>query len=127
MVGRRVLFVEDNEIHRDLAGDLLAELGIQVTIAANGREGVDRVTAEAFDLVLMDIQMPVMDGLTATKLIRAEERFRRLPILAISAHDLRDDRERSFDAGMNDHLSKPIDSDMLRDFLTRWMFEQPVN
>jgi two-component system, sensor histidine kinase and response regulator len=121
LVGRRVLLVEDNESNRDLASELLADLGIQVIIAVNGREGADRVTAEAFDLVLMDIQMPVMDGLTATKLIRAEERFRRLPILAMTAHDRREDREQSLDAGMNEHLTKPINPNMLRDALRRWM------
>src|SRR5271154_2865762 len=78
LVGRRVLVVEDNEIQRDLASELLADLGIWVTSAVNGREGVDQVTSVPFDLVLMDIRMPLMDGLTATKLIRAEERFRRL-------------------------------------------------
>jgi CheY-like chemotaxis protein len=126
LVGRRVLVVEDNEIHRDLASALLADLGIQVTIAVTGREGVDQVTAEAFDLVLMDIQMPLMDGLAATKLIRAEERFRRLPILAMTAHARREDREQSLDAGINDHLIKPINPHMLRDALLRWMPTQPA-
>src|SRR6202011_4720753 len=83
LVGRRVLLVEDNEVNRFLATELLSDLGIHVSIAVNGRDCVDRVHAEAFDLVLMDIQMPVMDGLAATKLLRAESRFQSLPIIAI--------------------------------------------
>jgi PAS domain S-box-containing protein len=121
LTGRRVLLVEDNEINRDLATELLADLGILVTIAVNGREGVDSVAAEPFDLVLMDIQMPIMDGLAATKLIRFEERFRSLPIIAMTAHAMSGDRERSLNAGMNDHLTKPINPKTLTEALTRWM------
>jgi PAS domain S-box-containing protein len=123
LAGRRVLLVEDNEVNRDLATELLGDLGILVTIAVNGREGVNRVAAEPFDLVLMDIQMPVMDGLTATKLIRADERFVKLPILAMTAHAMSGDRERSLKAGMNDHITKPIDPNRLLSALIRWMPE----
>jgi CheY-like chemotaxis protein len=121
LTGRRVLLVEDNQINRDLASELLCDLGIRVAIAVNGREGVDQVLAEAFDLVLMDIQMPVMDGLTATKLIRSNDRFNDLRIIAMTAHAMIGDRERSLDAGMNDHLTKPINSDTLSAMLSRWM------
>jgi diguanylate cyclase (GGDEF)-like protein len=121
LVGRRVLLVEDNEINRDLAIELLGDLGIRVTIAVDGREGVDRIVAEDFDLALMDIQMPVMDGLTATRLIRSNARFQSLPIIAMTAHAMRGDRERSLFAGMNDHLTKPISPETLRDMLLRWM------
>jgi two-component system, sensor histidine kinase and response regulator len=127
LAGRRVLVVEDNEINQDLASELLGDLGIRVTIADNGRKGVDRVSAEAFDLVLMDIQMPVMDGLTATKLIRSQESLRRLPIIAMTAHAMRGDRERSLDAGMNDHITKPINPDTLTATLQRWMPAQAVD
>jgi CheY-like chemotaxis protein/HPt (histidine-containing phosphotransfer) domain-containing protein len=123
LAGRRVLLVEDNDVNRDLATELLNDLGIMVTIAANGCEGVDKVAAERFDMVLMDIQMPVMDGLTATKLIRADERFRKLPILAMTAHAMSGDRERSLKAGMNDHITKPIDPNRLMAALIRWMPE----
>jgi two-component system sensor histidine kinase/response regulator len=119
--GRHVLVVEDNEINQDLASELLGDLGIRVAIADNGRAGVDQVCTEAFDLVLMDIQMPVMDGLTATKLIRSKERFRQLPIIAMTAHAMRGDRERSLDAGMNDHLTKPINPESLTATLLRWI------
>jgi CheY-like chemotaxis protein len=124
LTGCRVLLVEDNEVNRDLATELLGELGIQVTIAVNGRDGVDRVAAEPFDLVLMDIQMPVMDGLTATKLIRADDRFSKLPILAMTAHAMSGDRLRSLNAGMNDHITKPIDPNRLLAALIRWMPEK---
>ena len=126
LAGRRVLLVEDNEINRDLATELLADLGIQVTIAVDGREGINRVAAEPFDLVLMDIQMPVMDGLTATRLIRADERLRTLPIIAMTAHAMSGDRERSLKAGMTDHLTKPISPEGLTQALLRWMPAEPV-
>ncbi len=121
--GRRVLLVEDNEINRDLATELLTHMGIVVTIAENGSEAVERVTSQPFDLVLMDIQMPVMDGLTATRLIREKTQLFALPILAMTAHAMSGDRERSLDAGMNDHLTKPIDPATLRKALVRWMPE----
>ncbi len=119
-----MLLVEDNDVNRELASELLSDMGILVTIAVNGREGVDLVTAEPFDLVLMDIQMPVMDGLTATKLIRADDRFSKLPILAMTAHAMSGDRDRSLNAGMNDHITKPIDPNRLQAALIRWMPEK---
>jgi PAS domain S-box-containing protein len=121
LVGRRVLLVEDNEVNRFLAIELLTDLGIDVSSANNGQECLDRVHAEAFDLVLMDIQMPVMDGLSATKLLRAESRFQSLPIIAMTAHAMSGDRERSLEAGMNDHLTKPINPQALTEMLVRWM------
>jgi len=121
LIGRRVLLVEDNGLNRDLASELLSDLGIEVSVAVNGREGVDRVAAEPFDLVLMDIRMPVMDGLTATKLIRADNRFSKLPILALTAHAMSGDRQRSLDAGLDDHITKPIDPNRLLAALNRWM------
>ena len=97
LTGRHVLLVEDNDFNRDIAAEVLTELGIAFTVAVNGREAVDLVATQPFDLVLMDIQMPVMDGLTATKLIRADTRFRNLPILAMTAHAMSGDRERSLE------------------------------
>jgi PAS domain S-box-containing protein len=124
LVGRRVLLVEDNDVNRELASELLRDMGIKVGVAVNGREGVDRLSAEPFDLVLMDIQMPVMDGMTATRLIRADERFGKLPILAMTAHAMSGDRDRSLTAGMNDHITKPIDPNRLLAALLRWMPER---
>ncbi len=124
--GRRVLLVDDNDFNCDIAGEVLAELGISFTVATNGRAAVDLVAAQAFDLVLMDIQMPVMDGLTATKLIRADARFRNLPILAMTAHAMSGDREKSLNAGMNDHITKPISFDELTKSLLQWMPARPA-
>ncbi|MFA7239510.1 MAG: response regulator [Sulfuricellaceae bacterium] len=121
LAGRRVLLVEDNTINRELATELLCDLGISVETAVNGIEAAARVTAEAFDLVLMDIQMPKMDGLTATRLIRADDRLRDLPIIAMTAHAMSGDREKSLAAGMNDHLTKPIDQEKLAETLNRWI------
>jgi two-component system, sensor histidine kinase and response regulator len=121
LAGRRVLVVEDNEINRDVAGELLADLGISATMAVNGREGLDRALAETFDLVLMDIQMPVMDGLAATRLIRANERLSKLPIIAMTAHAMIGDFRKSLEAGMNDHLTKPINPKTLTKALVKWM------
>jgi CheY-like chemotaxis protein len=126
LAGRRVLLVEDIEINRDIAAELLADLGISVTMAVDGRDGVDQVLAGAFDLVLMDIQMPVMDGLAATRLIRADRRFSRLPILAMTAHAMIGDYRRSLDAGMNDHLTKPIDPARLTEALLKWISATPA-
>jgi PAS domain S-box-containing protein len=118
---RRVLLVEDNEINSELATELLTDLGIVVVTAQDGHAAVTRVETDPFDLVLMDIQMPVMDGLTATKLIRSQERFQALPILAMTAHAMTGDRARSLQAGMNDHLTKPISPASLLEMLLRWM------
>jgi two-component system, sensor histidine kinase and response regulator len=126
LTGRHVLLVEDNDFNRDIAAEVLTELGISFTIAVNGREAVDLVATQPFDLVLMDIQMPVMDGLTATKLIRADARFRSLPILAMTAHAMSGDRDRSLNAGMNDHITKPISFDELTMSLIQWMPVGPV-
>jgi two-component system, sensor histidine kinase and response regulator len=126
LTGRHVLLVEDNDFNRDIAAEVLAELGIVFTVAVNGREAVDLVATQPFDLVLMDIQMPVMDGLTATKLIRADGRFRSLPILAMTAHAMSGDRERSLGAGMNDHITKPISFDELTMSLIQWMPAGPA-
>jgi signal transduction histidine kinase/HPt (histidine-containing phosphotransfer) domain-containing protein len=113
--------VEDNEVNRFLAIELLTDLGIDVLTATNGQECVERVNAEPFDAILMDIQMPVMDGLTATKLLRADSRFQSLPIIAMTAHAMSGDRERSLEAGMNDHLTKPINPQTLMETLIGWM------
>jgi len=118
--GRRVLVIEDNEINRELATELLADLGVSVTLASDGREGVEIVSSQPFDLVLMDIQMPVMDGLTATRQIRHDLHLS-LPIIAMTAHAMSGDRQRSLDAGMNDHITKPISFQELTGALLKWM------
>jgi signal transduction histidine kinase/DNA-binding response OmpR family regulator/HPt (histidine-containing phosphotransfer) domain-containing protein len=105
----QVLLVEDNEMNLDLATELLEDVGIKLTIARNGIEAIEAVNKELFDAVLMDIQMPEMDGLTATMHIRQQEQFKSLPILAMTAHAMKGEAEKSIAAGMNEHITKPID------------------
>jgi PAS domain S-box-containing protein len=119
--GARVLLAEDNEINQQVARELLESVGLAVEIAGNGREAVDMARAGAYDIVLMDIQMPVMDGLAAAGELRREERFRDLPILAMTAHAMAGDRDKSLEAGMNDHVTKPIDPDALFAALVKWI------
>ena len=121
--GLRVLVVEDNEVNQQVARELLEGAGVTVTIARNGRDAVDRLGADGAqrpDAVLMDLQMPVMDGLEATRRIRAQARFADLPVIAMTAHALEEERERCLAAGMNDHVTKPIDPDVLFGALARW-------
>ena len=119
--GARVLLVEDNEINQEVANELLTQAGLVVTIANNGQEGVEKVSESKFDCVLMDCQMPVMDGYEATRAIRKDERFSSLPILAMTANAMKGDREKCLDAGMNEHISKPIDPQELFSTLIEWI------
>jgi CheY-like chemotaxis protein len=122
--GLRVLLVEDNEINQQVATELLESAGAVVTIAGNGAIAVkllrERGLPQRFDVVLMDLQMPEMDGYEAARLLRADPRFQELPILAMTAHALVEERERCIAAGMNDHVTKPIDPDALFAALMRW-------
>lgn len=119
--GARVLLVEDNEINQQLARELLEGVGLAVTIAANGHEAVNAVQDKEFDAVLMDVQMPVMDGYQAALEIRKHERFRDLPIVAVTSHAMAGDRKKSLEAGMNDHITKPINPDQLFATLLAWI------
>ncbi|MCK7578832.1 MAG: PAS domain S-box protein [Chromatiales bacterium] len=117
--GARLLLVEDNATNQQVARDLLERIGCLVTTAGDGRQALDRVGRSDFDAVLMDVQMPVMDGLSAARAIRV--RHPRLPIIALTAAALSEDRERCLAAGMNDHLSKPIVLASLIEVLRRWV------
>jgi two-component system, sensor histidine kinase and response regulator len=119
--GARVLLAEDNEINQQVAEEILQQAGLVVRIANNGKEAVEMVKAGNFDVVLMDLQMPVMGGFEATQEIRRDERFQDLPIIAMTAHAMGGDREKSVEAGMNDHLTKPIDPDQLISELVKWV------
>lgn len=120
--GAHILLVEDNEINQILAVELLKARGFEVDVAGNGREALDLMSGDRhYDLVLMDIQMPEMDGLAAARAIRSDERFSELPIIAMTAHAMSGDRELSLEAGMNDHVTKPIDPDVLYDTLQKWL------
>ncbi|WP_442770822.1 response regulator [Zoogloea ramigera] len=118
LAGLRVLLVEDNDINQLIARGLLEQLGATVHVADNGRLALDALDAagpHAFDLVLMDLQMPVMDGLEAARQIRQDARFRHLPIVAMTAHAMSEQRRQCREAGMDDHIAKPI----LPEHLTR--------
>ncbi len=119
--GASVLLVEDNRINQQVAAELLENAGLIVTVANNGKEAVQMVEELKFDLVLMDVQMPEMDGIRATGVIRNDPRFNDLPIIAMTAHALTGDRERFLESGMNDHLPKPIKPEKLFAALLRWI------
>ena len=125
IAGARVLLVDDVALNRTVALAFLQDTGVQVDIAVHGREAVEKVLTQPYDLVLMDIQMPEMDGLSATRAIRQEARLRHLPIIAMTAHAMEGDRQRSLDAGMQDHLTKPIDPDTLYAAMLRWIAPRP--
>jgi two-component system sensor histidine kinase/response regulator len=121
ILGARVLLVEDNRINQQVATELLEGYGLRVTVADNGHQAVEAVMTGDFDIVLTDIQMPEMDGFQATREIRKDPRFNDLPILAMTAHAMSGDREKSLAAGMNDHITKPIDPERLLEALVKWI------
>ena len=118
--GVRVLLVEDNAINRQVASELLAQAGLVVEMAVHGEQALDCLAQAEFDLVLMDVQMPVMDGYTASRRIREDPRWRSLPIIAMTANAMAEDRARAEAAGMNDHVAKPIVPRDLFQTLLRW-------
>lgn len=119
----RLLVAEDIAINREIIRALLANYGIEADLARDGIMAIDMVEQNNYDLVLMDVQMPLMDGLEATRQIRAmtDPARSRLPILALTAHALKEDRQACYDAGMNGHIIKPIDPDNLYDSLVKWL------
>ena len=120
--GVRLLLAEDNEINQQIAVELLQEAGASVVLANNGREAVDLLDADGrFDAVLMDLQMPEMDGIQATRLIRADARHAAVPIIAMTAHAMVEERDRCLAAGMVDHITKPLDPDAMLRTLARWV------
>jgi CheY-like chemotaxis protein len=120
---RPILLVEDNDLNQVIAKKFLEKKGFTVAVAANGREAIDMLKTTDYELVLMDIQMPIMDGITATREIRQLKTIRAdLPIIAMTAHAMSGDREKSLAAGMNDHITKPIDSKTLTATIQKWIF-----
>ena len=119
--GARVLLVEDNELNREVALGLLEDAHLAIETAENGQVAVQMVAEHKYDLVLMDMQMPVMDGLGATRAIRSKPQFQSLPIIAMTANVMESDRDKCNEAGMNDHLAKPIDPEALFAALLRWI------
>jgi PAS domain S-box-containing protein len=121
LAGARVLLVEDNPINQELARDMLGRAGILVQVADDGREALDRLARERYDAVLMDCQMPVMDGYAATREIRRHAQWCELPVIAMTANAMAGDREAVLAAGMNDHIAKPVKVGELFATLSRWI------
>jgi PAS domain S-box-containing protein len=119
--GAQVLLVEDNDFNQQVATDMLTLMGVDVTLAANGQEALDLIRTRTFDAVLMDIQMPVMDGYEATRRLRSDPANTDLPILAMTAHAMAREQKRCLDLGMNDYISKPINPEAFSTTLAKWI------
>lgn len=119
--GARILLVEDNEINQELALELLMGAGMIVEIANHGQEALDMLKENRYDCILMDVQMPIMDGYEATREIRKLEKYRNLPIIAMTANAMASDKEDAIRSGMNDHISKPININDMFTTLSKWV------
>ena len=126
---KSILVVEDNEINQEIISAILSDFGLVPHMATNGEEGVEMASRQPYDLIFMDMQMPVMDGLTATRTLRAKAKqpsnhfpwLATIPIVALTANAMFEDRQRCLEAGMSDYLSKPIDVEATRACLERWL------
>ena len=125
--GARILMVEDNELNQELAREILETNGLLVSIANDGQQAIDILQTETFDGVLMDCQMPVLDGYEATRRLRQDKRFKDLPILAMTANAMAGDREKTLACGMNDHIPKPINVSLLFETMARWIHPSTNN
>jgi two-component system sensor histidine kinase/response regulator len=119
--GANLLLVEDNAINQELARDILEMAGITVTVADNGQAAVEAVYQQKFDGVLMDVQMPILDGYSATKIIRKDKQFKDLPIIAMTANVMTSDLEKAKKSGMNSHISKPLDVNDMFKIMADWI------
>lgn len=119
--GARILLVEDNEINQELAVDILSDAGCHVEVANDGIEAIQKMEKSTFDGVLMDIHMPEMDGLEATRKIRKQERFETIPIIAMTAAAMKEDHEQALAAGMNDFITKPVDVNTMFSTIAKWI------
>jgi two-component system sensor histidine kinase/response regulator len=127
LAGARILLVEDHPVNQELATELLRRAGMEVVTAGNGQEALQRLHEDGrFDGVLMDCQMPLMDGYTATRLLRENPAWRDLPVIAMTASALAGDRERAFASGMNAHIPKPIDVEQMLRTMAEWISGNPV-
>ena len=121
LAGVRALLVEDNDLNQTVARDMLERMGVDVTLAIHGVQALDHLDTDSFDVVLMDLQMPVMDGFEACRRIRTRWSFDELPVLAMTAAVMTSDHEACWAVGMNDHIGKPLDPDVLQRTLQKWV------
>jgi len=119
--GAKILLVEDNEINQELAYELLTMNGMSVETANDGKEALELLDTQNFDCVLMDCQMPVMDGFEATRLIRLQEKHKHLPIIAMTANAMKTDIEKVLSIGMNAHIAKPIKPEVMYATMAKWI------
>jgi len=119
--GKRVLLVEDNEINQEVAQEILQGAGMTVVVAKNGKVATEMVNSGTYDIILMDVQMPVMNGYDATKVIRNNPAFSKLPIIAMTANALKGEKGKCIQAGMNDYITKPIDTTLLFRTMRHWL------
>jgi len=124
---KQILLTEDNMTNQEVALTLLRELQFQVSIANNGKEAVEAIKTTHFDLILMDLQMPEMDGFEATRLIRQDKNYQQVPIIAMTAHAMQEDRQKCLNAQMDDYLTKPIDVDKFFAILNKWLGVKEIN
>ncbi|MBF0125210.1 MAG: response regulator [Magnetococcales bacterium] len=124
--GAHVLLVDDNAINRQVAREVLEDVGLVVDMAADGLEALQKVANFGYHAVLMDIQMPKMDGYQASRHLRSDPNYQDLPIIAMTAHAMVGDRDKCLEAGMNDHVAKPIDKKQLFSALIRWIDPQEI-
>jgi len=123
----QVLVVDDNLINQQVARELLESVGLGVSLACNGQEALNKIFQEKYDLLLMDVQMPEMDGYEATRQIRQFSQFKDLPIVAMTAYAMPEDKERCLASGMNDHISKPFEPETLYQAIAKWLnFSRPL-
>lgn len=125
--GARALLVEDNELNQEVASEILKAFGMVVDVAVNGAVAVEMVKRGIYDIILMDVQMPVMDGLEATSLIRQDPKFADIPILAMTASVMAEDQQGCLAVGMNDHIAKPIDPSFLESSLIKWLANHVIS
>ena len=121
----KILLVEDNEMNRDMLSRRLARRGFEVVMAVDGQQGVDMAVAESPDLILMDMSLPVINGWDATRLIKADERSSKIPVVALTAHAMAEDRQKALDAGCDEYDTKPVKLDRLLGIINSLLNSKP--